>query len=190
MTERILATPRLFLEPLMPSHAQAMFPQLQEPRLYEFIPQEPPPSLEALTERYERLARRESPSGGETWLNWAMRIKGAEAFVGLIETTVRPDSSAQLAYYVFPSQWRRGYAKEGCRRVLKLLFDDFKMKTVSAVLDTRNAASAGLLESMAFQRTAHTPNAATVKGAPSDEYRYELQRERWELAMHPKTAEV
>lgn len=190
VVERILATPRLFLEPLKQEHAGILFPILQDARLYEFIPQMPPETEDALRERYGKLAARRSPEGSDAWLNWALRLKGTNDFVGTVQTTVHADGSARLAYMIAPALWRRGFAKEACRRVMRFLFDEFQATKIFAELDTRNAASLGLLESLGFARTGETKGAAEFKGSVSDEYRYELAREGWEMAARAKTAEV
>ena len=61
-----LLTPRLRLEPIEPHHADALFEGLQSERLYEFIADSPPVSLDALRQRYARLALRRSPDGWST----------------------------------------------------------------------------------------------------------------------------
>lgn len=173
-TESTLATARLLLEPLAPAHADALYPALCDTRLYTFIPQDPPSSGQSLRARYTRLAARRSPDGTEVWLNWALRRRETGDYAGTIEVTVYVDRTAALAYMIFPPLWRQGYAREGCARVLDYLFAQYEVTRVAAEIDTRNVASIRLVESLGFERTALTPNADVFKGAPSDEYRYEL----------------
>lgn len=179
--ERPLQTARLLLEPLAASHAVALYPALQAAELYTYIPQNPPSSPRGLEERYTRLAARRSPDGQEIWLNWAARRRDTGAYVGVIEASVYADRTASLAYMVFPPFWRQGYAREGCARVLAHLCDDYEVSRVAAEIDIRNAASIRLVESLGFRRVATLPNADFFKGAPSDEYRYEL------ISPSPKT---
>jgi RimJ/RimL family protein N-acetyltransferase len=171
--EAILETPRLLLEPLQIAHALALYEPFQSEMLYEYIPVNPPASLEVLASRYQRLTARRSPDKQEAWLNWAMHERREDKYVGTLEATVYPDATAYLAYMVFPAFWRQGYAKEGCGRILDLLFQDYQISTVSAEIDTRNTASIKLIESLGFQRVATTLDADFFKGATSHEYRYE-----------------
>jgi len=171
--EALLETPRLLLEPLQISHALALYEPLQSVALYEYIPVNPPASLEALANRYQRLSSRRSPDEQEVWLNWAMRERRENRYVGTLEATVYPDATASLAYLLFPVFWRQGYAKEGCGRILDLLLKDYQIHTVSAEIDTRNTASITLIESLGFRRVATTLHADFFKGATSHEYRYE-----------------
>jgi RimJ/RimL family protein N-acetyltransferase len=111
--EAILETARLWLEPLQPSHALALYESLQSHAIYEFLPEDPPTSLEALATRYQRLSARRSPDGEEVWLNWAMRQRREGVYVGTLQGTVYADATASLAYILFPAFWRQGYAREG-----------------------------------------------------------------------------
>jgi RimJ/RimL family protein N-acetyltransferase len=172
--ERTLQTARLLLEPLVAFHAATLYPALQDPELYTYISQDPPSSPHSLAERYTMLATRRSPDGQEIWLNWVLHRRDTGAYVGVVEASVYADRTATLAYMVFPPFWRQGYAREGCARVLAHLFDDYKVSRVAAEIDTRNAASIRLVESLGFRRVAVLSNADFFKGAPSDEFRYEL----------------
>jgi len=171
--ETVLETARLLLEPLQASHALALYEPLQAESIYEYIPEDPPASLEALASRYQRLSRRRSPDEQEVWLNWAMRERREDRYVGTLQATVFPDATAYLAYILFPAFWRQGYAREGCGRILDLLFEDYQVYKVSAEVDTRNTASIKLIESLGFKRVATTVDADYFKGASSNEYRYE-----------------
>ncbi|HYX50090.1 MAG TPA: GNAT family N-acetyltransferase [Ktedonobacteraceae bacterium] len=171
--QALLETPRLVLEPIQITHARALYESLQAASIYDYIPGTPPGSVEALATRYQRLSSRKSLDEQETWLNWVMCERREDRYVGTVQATVYPDATALLAYMVFPAFWRRGYAREGCERILDLLFEDYQVHTVSAEIDTRNLASIHLIESLGFQRVAITLNADFFKGATSHEYRYE-----------------
>jgi ribosomal-protein-alanine N-acetyltransferase len=177
--EKILETERLLLEPLLPEHATHLFEGLADERLYRFIPTDAPESVEALETRYRKLSSRRSPDGSEAWLNFAMRLREVgtrpkATYVGTLEATVFPERCAYLAYTVFFQFWRRGYAREGCARMLTHLLEEQGVRVVAAEMDTRNAASIALVESLGFERVGTTPGADHFKGSVSDEHRYEL----------------
>lgn len=179
--ETTFETNRLRLEPLREAHAVELFDLYSDPRMYEFIPQDPPASPALLTERFHRLESRQSPDGREHWLNWAVRSKSGNACIGCVQVTLR-DGRAQLAYEIGVRYWRQEYATEACRRIIRALFDDGVVE-VWAELDTRNAASYRLLERLGFQRGALKWNADFFKGSTSDEWTYTLARP----AQIPKT---
>lgn len=175
MPEEVLETRRMSLEPIRVSHAASVYENLLEEDLHRFIPRDPPESLQALEERYRILSSRASPDGREVWLNWAMRLRGSDGYVGLLETTLFEDRTSAIAYTVFVEHQKKGFAAEGCGRVLRHLFEDYEIGVVAAEIDTRNAASIALAESLGFGRVATTWDADYFKGASSDEHRYELR---------------
>lgn len=182
-SEEILETRRAVLEPIHIRHAASVYEFLLDERLYRFIPQRPPESLKTLEERYRILSARVSPDGREAWLNWAMKLRGSDGgsggYVGLMEATVCEERSATVAYMaytVFVPFQKKGFASEGCGRIVRHLFEDYRVEVVAAEIDTRNEASISLVETLGFERVATTKNADFFKGTSSDEYRYELGR--------------
>ncbi len=178
VSEEKRETRRMSLEPISVPHAASVYEYLLDERLHRFIPQEPPKSLKTLEERYRALSSRVSPDGREVWLNWAMKLRGSGAYVGLLEATLceeRASMVAYVAYTVFVPFQRKGFATEGCGRIVRHLFEDYGVEGVVAEIDTRNAASIALVESLSFERVATKKNADYFKGSPSDEHRYELR---------------
>lgn len=182
--DKMIESPRLTFEPLVPSHASRLYEPFLDPELYLYIPQEPPVSLERLAARYALLEARRSPDGVEVWLNWAIRLRNSDCYVGVIQATVFPDRSAQAAYFIFRPHWRRGYAKEACARILEHLAMDYGVERVWADVDTRNVASIRLLESLGFQREKLTVSADFFKGSSSDEFRYARKYPKLPVTPH------
>ncbi|HUQ34005.1 MAG TPA: GNAT family N-acetyltransferase [Pyrinomonadaceae bacterium] len=174
--ENNLETERLILEPLRRDHARRLFPLLSDARIYTYIPQDPPVSAQALETRYRQLESRKSPSGDEDWLNWAIRLKQDERYVGTIQATVRRDRSSLFAYELSPHFWGRGFATEACSRVIESLFADYDVEEIIAEVDTRNAASCRLLERLSFRRVKMRAGVDFFKDSSSDEYTYKLCR--------------
>ena len=176
-TEATLDGERVVLEPIVPAHADVLYDALQAPQLYTFIPHMPPLSKETLRERYTRWEARSSPDGAEVWLNYAVRDVSNASYVGTAQATIgAPCAETYIAYEVFPPFWRRGLARAACERLLGHLFANWAIDRVRALVDTRNVASWRLLESLRFRRIDLIPNADHFKGAPSDEFVYELGR--------------
>lgn len=175
-TEAILHFGGVLLEPIVPAHADALFEAMQDPRLYAFIPRDPPASKEVLRERFARWAARKSPDGSETWLNYAVRESDSVTYVGTVQATIVPDAESQIAYETFPPFWRRGLARTACHGLLLHVFSNWQIDRVRAYCDTRNVASSGLLESLGFCRVDFIANADHFKGASSDEHVYEFER--------------
>jgi len=170
----VIETPRLTLEPLTSAHADLLFAGLSDPTLYTFVPSNPPASPEKLRERYARVLRGPQDSPNERWLNWAARITTTGEYIGYIETSTFPGDYAYLAYFIFSSAQRKGYAREACKHVISHLTREHHVRSVVAEIDTRNEASWRLMESLGFVRVGEKRDADFFKGQTSNEYRYEL----------------
>lgn len=174
--ESVFETPRLLLEPLCQQHAHCLFAALSDPRLYSFIPQNPPASLSDLQTRYKVLEKRYSPARKELWLNWAIKIRGGDSYIGTVQATVTLDRVAQLAYMLSADFWGKGYATEACLKIIEVLFANNEVDQITAAVDTRNEASYRLLERLAFERVRILKRVDFFKGRYSDEYVYTLTR--------------
>ena len=145
---RTLSTERLTLEPLIPSHAEEMFAGLGDSQLYAHLDSAPPTSVEALRERYERLALRTSPDGREQWWNWVLREKTTGEYVGFVQATVE-GRKAQIAYVLFRHRWGEGLAREAVRRMIAEL-TTHGVNSMTACVDRANERSQRLLNSLSF----------------------------------------
>jgi [ribosomal protein S5]-alanine N-acetyltransferase len=173
-----LATERLILEPLEVAHAEKLYAGLSEATLYKFVPEDPL-TLAELTARYQRILRGPRDNNIELWRNWAVRLRGVgsaddDEYIGMIETSIFPRFYAYLAYFMFSSRQRQGYAHEACAEVLSHIREAYAIKRVVAEMDVRNTASWRLVESLGFIRTGNKLNADFFKGESSDEYLYEM----------------
>jgi RimJ/RimL family protein N-acetyltransferase len=160
---RSRTTNRLTLEPLEPTHAEALFEGLQDERLYKWIEERPPESIEALRHRYERLQTRRSADGQETWLNWAIRLGTSEEYIGYVQATIR-QHDALLAYVLFADAWGKGLGQEAVHAMMNELIEFYDVSTINAIADERNRRSVNLLLSLGFRKCSDVNN----KGANKD----------------------
>lgn len=181
--DEILTSGPLRLEPILPHHAALLFDQLQAPQLYIYIPHEPPATLEALTKRYQRWAKRQPDDGSEVWLNYAVFHSEEARYLGTVQASLMANGETYIAYETFPHAWRRKIAQSACRALITHLFSAYQVEKVSALLDTRNEASWRLLESLHFRRTQFIAQADEFKGSISDEYRYDITRAEWQAEV-------
>jgi len=165
-----LSSPPLILEPLVERHAAILFSLLQDPALYEFVPEDAPKSLEQLQSRFRMLEGRRSPDGDELWLNWAVLVDGEAA--GLVQATCRLDRKLFVAYEVFDGFRRRGVAVGAVRLMLSHLSKFHLADLALAYVDTRNAASIAVLARLGFSRVRRIEGADYFKNAVSDEFEY------------------
>jgi RimJ/RimL family protein N-acetyltransferase len=103
------------------------------------------------------------------------------AFIGWCGLTRwnRDYRSASLGYCFDDAAWGRGYATEAARALLQWAFDTLDLNRVQAETDTRNAASARVLEKLNFMREGTLREDCTVNGEVSDSWVYGLLRRQW-----------
>src|ERR1700752_3358350 len=145
---RVIRTQRLSLEPQVAAHAEEMFAVLSDPAIYEHE-NEPPPSVEWLRARFEKLETRRSADGREQWLNWVARLPTSEA-IGYVQATVHADGRAAIAYELSSKHWGRGLGGEAVEAMLAELVENHGVRSFSAVLKRSNHRSLRLLERLGF----------------------------------------
>jgi [ribosomal protein S5]-alanine N-acetyltransferase len=89
--------------------------------------------------------------------------------------------SASLGYCLGETAWGHGYATEAARALLKWAFDTLDLNRVQAEADTRNVASARVLEKLGFVREGTLREDCIVEGVVSDSWVYGLLRREWPL---------
>jgi RimJ/RimL family protein N-acetyltransferase len=142
---------RLVLEPLEERHAEVLFAGLCDTRIYQFIDDAPPPSINELRRRYGRLELRRSPDGSQAWLNWAIYSSADAKYVGYVQATIYDTGVANLGYVLFVEDWGKGYGTEAVRAVIDYLIDVYQTQRFTATVDKRNDRSRRLLEKLGFR---------------------------------------
>jgi RimJ/RimL family protein N-acetyltransferase len=133
-----------------------------------------PPSLPQLELRFRaRAAGLHEPH--TTRLQWAAWARDERRHVGLFEATVGEGGRANLAYLIFASAWRRGYALEACRRVLRHLFDDHAVSVVRVITAVENVPARALAERLGF-RVARAPSLLPEEEPAEGHLAYLLER--------------
>lgn len=179
--EQSIRTSNLVLEPIIVDHAESLFKVLKSEKLYEFIPLDPPKSVDVLKEKFTRWVKRGSIDGSEIWLNYAVFMPSHNNYVGTLQATIVDNGISYIAYDVVPEMWRKGIGKEACVGMIDFIYKSFPTVKIGALVDTRNDRSWKLLESLGFIREKKIENADFFKGATSDEYLYLLDRKKFNL---------
>jgi RimJ/RimL family protein N-acetyltransferase len=87
--------------------------------------------------------------------------------------------SASLGYCFDDAAWGHGFATEAARALLRWAFDTLDLNRVQAETDTRNVASARVLEKLGFMREGTLREDCVVNGEVSDSWIYGLIRREW-----------
>ena len=145
-----LVAGELVLEPLLASHAEAMFEVLRDPQLYRYLDHPPPPSVEHLRAVYAGVEKRLSPDGSQVWLNWVVRRPG-QSPIGYVQATVLPNHTAWVGYVFSMQHGGRGHATLAVQAMLEHLTLGVGVRCFLASVEAANLRSVRLLERLAFR---------------------------------------
>ncbi len=182
------------LEPQGARHADALFAVLSDPAIYRYE-NAPPASVQALRERLARLESRQSPDGGEQWLNWVVWAPGDPApqdgdpaarpsmdhLAGFVQATVMPDGRAFIAYVFGSRSWGRGLATRAVSAMLVELAAHHGVRRFVADVKVDNAPSLRLLARLGF--SAGRQGDATGRDGAGDDAVYDGQPDDGEARL-------
>ena len=180
-----LLTARLRLRPFTGADADALFALHSSAYVLRYW-DAPAWSERARAERFVAVSQQLAEEGSGARL--AIERPSDGAFIGWCGLTRwNPDyRSASLAYCLDDAAWGHGYATEAGRAVLQWAFDTLELNRVQAEADTRNTASARVLEKLGFVREGMLREDCVVNGEVSDSWVYGLIRRDWRPASDPR----
>ena len=179
-----LGTARLRLRPFEDADVDALFALHSSAYVLRYW-DAPPWSERVRAERFIAACREMEEEGTGTRL--AVDRTSDGAFIGWCGLTRwNPDHrSASMGYVLDAAAWGHGYATEAARALLHWAFDRLDLNRVQAEADTRNAASARVLEKLGFVREGTLREDCVVNGEVSDSWVYGLIRREWRPSSGP-----
>ena len=173
-----LQTARLRLRPFASTDSDALFELHSSARVLRYW-DAPPWSDRSRAGRFIATCMQMAADG--TGARLAIDRTSDGAFVGWCSLTRwNPDyRSAAMGYCLGEAAWGHGYATEAAGAVLHWAFDTLDLNRVQAETDTRNAASARVLEKLGFVREGTLREDCVVNGEVSDSWVYGLIRSQW-----------
>jgi RimJ/RimL family protein N-acetyltransferase len=173
-----LHTARLRLRPFTSADADALFALHSNAFVLRYW-DAPPWSDRARADRFVAACQEMSAEGSGARL--AIDRLADDAFIGWCALSGwNPDyRSASMGYCLDDAAWGHGYATEAARALLRWAFGALDLNRVQAETDTRNAASARVLEKLGFVREGTLREDCVVNGDVSDSWVYGLLRRDW-----------
>lgn len=174
-----LHTARLRLRPFTDADADALYALQSNPHVVRYWDSPPWRERERAVRFLATCLQMEREGTGARLL---IERGTDHAFIGwccLVQWN--PDyRSASLGYVLSDTAWGQGYATEAADALLQWAFETLDLNRVQAETDTRNAASARVLEKLGFQHEGTLREDCTVEGDVSDTWVYGLLRREWE----------
>ncbi len=185
MTQPTLHTERLRLVPVADEHLQFENELDSDPEVMGYITGRALSTEEVEQAHRRRLAAAVEVPGLGFWAGFA-----DDEFVGwwILQPPNGPDQpriagEADLGYRVLRRHWRRGYASEGARELIRYGFEDIGLDRIFAQTMAVNAASRATMSAVGLTFTrafvSGEPYDDLVPGAEQGEVEYELTRTTW-----------
>jgi [ribosomal protein S5]-alanine N-acetyltransferase len=176
-----LETARLRLRPFTGADADSLFALHSNAHVLRYW-DSPPWSEPARAERFIAACRQLEEEG--TGARLAIDRDADGAFIGWCSLTRwnADRRSAALGYCLRDAAWGHGYATEAAGAVLRWAYDTLDLNRVQAETDTRNVASARVLEKLGFVREGTLREDCVVNGDVSDSWVYGLLSRDWRPA--------
>ena len=108
---------------------------------------------------------------------------GADEPVGGVGLMLQEDVqriSAEIGYWLGVAAWGRGLATDAVRAATAYAFDALGLERVFAVANTRNEASARVLEKSGYTREGTMRRAAIKEGIVLDQFMYAALKTEWQ----------
>jgi RimJ/RimL family protein N-acetyltransferase len=177
-----LATARLRLRPFADADTDALFALHSNAHVLRYW-DSPPWTEPARAQRFVAASRQLAEEG--TGARLAIDRLSDGAFLGWCSLSRwNPDyRSASMGYCLDDAAWGQGYATEAAHAVLRWAFETLDLNRVQAEADTRNVASARVLEKLGFVREGTLREDCVVSGEVSDSWVYGLLRREWQPAQ-------
>ncbi|HEX4191136.1 MAG TPA: GNAT family N-acetyltransferase [Marmoricola sp.] len=174
-----LQTERLLLRPFTDADADALYALQSDARVLQYW-DAPPWTEPARAQRFLATCRQLAEEGSGARL--AIDRLSDGVFVGWCSLTRwNPEHrGASLGYCLGEASWGRGYATEAVHALLGWAFASLDLNRVQAETDTRNVASARVLEKNRFVLEGTLREDCVVDGYVSDSWVYGLLRREWQ----------
>jgi RimJ/RimL family protein N-acetyltransferase len=181
LTVPTLETERLRLRPFADTDAEAVYALQSDAHVLRYW-DEPPWTEPERAQRF--LARSRQLAEDGTGVRLAIERRDDGAFLGwtVLSRVNLTHHSAALGYCFTESSWGQGYATEAAHALLTWAFDTLRLNRVQAEADTRNAASARVLEKLGFVREGMLREDCLVDDYYSDTWVFGLLRHDWRAA--------
>lgn len=173
-----LQTPRLLLRPFADSDAESLYSLQSNARVMRYW-DSPPWKDRARAAAFIAACRQMEQDG--SGLRLVIETLRDRHFIGWC-SMFRWNPvyrSLGVGYCLDEPAWGQGYATEAVGALVHWLYDALDLNRVEAELDTRNIASARVLEKLGFVREGLRREDCIVDGEVSDSWIYGLLRRDW-----------
>ncbi len=175
----IIRSERLVLREFVAEDFGAVHEYATDPEVVRFMPWGPNTEDEtrAFIERSLEAQRREPRRAFELAVTLA---EGSRLIGGCgIRVSAPSDLGADMGYCLRRDCWGRGLGTEAARAIVGFGFERLGMHRIIATCDTKNVASARVLDKTGMRREAHYREDSLIRDEWRDSYLYAILEREW-----------
>lgn len=150
-----LATERLTLRRITTDDINEIFRLRSDEQAMKYIDRERAASIKD-AEIFFNLIN--DSANANTGITWAIAFKQSpDKMIGNIGfwRLIKEHYRAEIGYMLHPDFWNKGIMKEALAEVIDFGFNEMKLHSIEAQINTENATSAHILEAVGFIKEAH-----------------------------------
>ncbi len=176
----LLATERLLLRRFRKADAEPLAAYRSDPEIARYQSWDAPFSLLRAQTAVANFIASDPDRPG--WFQWAVERTDDHVLVGDVAVHLHDNlEQAEIGFTLAKEHQRQGYAFEAVTAVLDRLFKVQGLHKVAGECDSRNVASAGLLERLGFTLEGRLRQQTFIKGEWTDDLIYGLLAPEWLL---------
>jgi RimJ/RimL family protein N-acetyltransferase len=170
----------LLLRPYAPSDLEALLAIYSRPDVVRYLYYETRDEDEVRELLARKVAQRSLDEPGDV-LALAVVLKANGRVIGdvILAWLDNEHHQGEIGYVIHPDHQGKGYAKEAAKVLLRIAFEEAGLHRVIGSLDSRNEASAALMEGIGMRREAHFVENEFVKGEWQSEVVYAILQSEW-----------
>ncbi|MFF4772220.1 GNAT family N-acetyltransferase [Microtetraspora fusca] len=175
-----LETPRLFLRPFTMDDLDELYSFHSRPDVARYLYWDARTRDETGAALEKKIGYAVLSDDNDT-LNMAVELRETGTLIGDLSLfwRSREHRQGEIGFVFHPAYHGRGFATEASRELLRLAFADLDLHRVYGRCDSRNTASARVMERLGMRREAHLVENEIFKGEWSDEVIYAMLRREW-----------
>lgn len=179
----MIETPRLLLRRFELKDAVALAAYRSNPEIARYQAWPSPLSAEEADAAVRDYSKADPEEPG--WFQYAIELRADQSLAGDLGINLHHNRmQAELGVTLAPALHGKGYALEALHGILGHLFDR-GLHHVKATCDTRNAASARLLERAGFDLEGRSTGSLWLRGEWTDSLLFGLRARNWKPQNFP-----
>jgi len=175
----VMQTDRLVMRPLTMEDADFVFQHFRDPRVTEYLMDEPPVADYAQAQAIINFYLEPEGNSHNRWgivRNTDSRLIGSCGYHKWMKAYFR----AEIGYDLSPDFWGQGYMTEALRAVIRNGFDRMELNRIDALVYSGNSRSLRLLRKLGFKQEGLLRDYFCLDGKFYDHYLCALLRREWE----------